>query len=249
MSKVIPYITPIILVSNDCYWLPYVLWAAKDFFSEFIIYDVGSTDGTLDVIDRFEKIKGGPILIEKMPMVPPKAQLAYRNAPIAELITDYYLILDGDEVWPESSFLKLKEEMPGFIASEKLYGVVKRIEVSEDLNSRYSDLRGHHRLYHRSCTWTGKHPGESASIPQMPINEYNFSKDIIVYHFHNSLRSPEEKNVPKRMERKSQKTYHPGKLIPFHLLNELPILQTPIENFPVNPELAGLQEVFKVSIG
>lgn len=249
MSEVIPQVTPIVLVSNDCYWLPYVLESAKEFFNYFIIYDVGSTDGTLDIIDHFEKTYDGNTLIEKMPMVPPKAQLAYRNAPIAELITDYYLILDGDEVWPRSSFIKLKNEMPGYIGSEKKYGVIKRTEVFKDLNSKYSEIKNHHRLYHRSCTWSGRHPGETASIPQTPQTEYNFSKDILVYHFHNSIRSPEETKVPKRMERKSQQTYHPGKLISFNLLEELPILQTPIANFPVNPELARLQEAFKASIG
>jgi hypothetical protein len=242
MSEIIPYVTPICLVSNDCFWLPYVLQSTKDFFSHFILWDVGSTDGTLEIIDWFEKVYEGNLLVQKMPMVPPKAQLAYRNAPIAELITDYYLILDGDEVWPESSLLKLKEQMPGYVASEKLYGIVKRVEVGESLRNQYSDIKNHHRLYHRTCTWQGRHPGEHAKIPQTPDKEYNFSDDTIVYHFHNTLRSTEEKNVPKRMERKSQNTYHPGKLIPFHLLNELPILQTPIENFPVNPQLEELQK-------
>ena len=249
MSKIIPYVTPIVLVSNDCYWLPYVLKSTKDFFDHFIIYDVGSTDGTLDVIDWFENTYDGDLLVERMPMVPPKAQLAFRNAPIAELTTNYYLILDGDEVWPESSLLKLREQMPGYLSSEKPYGVVKRIEVSEDLKTRYSDIKNHHRLYYRSCTWLGKHPGESPALPQTPAREYSFSKDIAVYHFHNTLRSPEEKNVPKRMERKSQHTYHPGQLIPFYLLNELPILQKPIENFPVNPQLAELQKIYEVGIG
>ena len=46
-------ITPVILVRNDAYWLPYCLKAVQGIFSRYVIYDIGSEDGTKDIIHQF----------------------------------------------------------------------------------------------------------------------------------------------------------------------------------------------------
>jgi hypothetical protein len=65
---------------------------------------------------------------------------------------------------------------------------------------------------------------------------------------HNTLRSTAEDEVPKRIKRKGQGTYHPGNeltLLGTRLLDELPILRNPVASFPVNPALAKLQEEYR----
>jgi len=179
-----------------------------------------------------------------MPFIEPRAQLAYRNAPIAELgNATHYMLLDGDEIWTTQALDLLNKEYYKYFLSGKLYGKVGRIEVCEDLKSAYSPniWLPHHRLYHRSCTWSGKHPGEESRIPQKSSTEYKFNEKIKVFHFHNTLRSPLEDKVPGRITRKQQKTYHRGEISPIDIFKELPILKTPINNFTVNPILKELQ--------
>jgi len=46
-------VVPTILVKNEAYWLPYVLECLRGKFDRYVIYDVGSTDGTKEIIDEF----------------------------------------------------------------------------------------------------------------------------------------------------------------------------------------------------
>jgi len=235
-------IVPVILVSNEEYWLPYVLKSLAGKFPRYVIYDVGSRDRTRDIIDWFIPIAGGEIFYRALPMVPREVQGAFRNAMIAEARSNYYLIVDGDEIWSEKSLSLLPkaiEDMYFGWQYNKVYGVVRRKELSYDLTKEYVEQRTHHRIYSREAYWTGGHPGEVPGIGQKPATELDFP-EILVHHFHNTLRSSTEDAALKRMERKSQKTYHPGDLRSFNLLDELPILRFRIDNFPVSPLLEKL---------
>lgn len=249
MEPIIYNLTPVVLVQNDCYWLPYVLSAIDGWFEKIVIYDVGSTDGTLEICRAFKGVATSDVLLEEMPAVPPKAQLAFRNAMIAEAQTDYYLIVDGDEIWPKESLEQLRVQFPYFqgllldpcqTQDRKTYGIVRRIEVREDLQSAYAvdEYLPHHRVYHRTATWRGTHPGERATIPQQTDTEYRFSPEVKVFHFHNTLRST--KDAIARQSRKDQRTYHRGTISSLNILEELPILRNDKGDFPVNPELEKL---------
>lgn len=232
-------LVPVILVSNEEYYLPYVLKSIMGKFPRYVIYDVGSEDRTRDIIDWFiesEKDQA-EIFVRYLPMVSKDVQGTFRNAMIAEACADNYLIIDGDEIWPED--FQVSQVPLGKMTQQYPYGVCRRKEMNYDLTQQYSELRTHHRFYRREAFWTGTHPGEVAGIPQNKKTETDFDK-LLVYHFHNTLRSSTEAKALKRMERKSQKTYHPGELQTINILDELPILQNRIENFPVSPVLMNL---------
>ena len=125
----------------------------------------------------------------------------------------------------------------------KRYGVVQRTEIDRSLIHRYNETRTHHRLYQRTALFVGNHPGEAPFYNQKARNEIDVD-GVMCYHFHNALRSPLDTSVPKRVDRKSQSTYHPGELVPFDLLETLPLLKKPIEAFQVSPDLEKLQNAF-----
>jgi hypothetical protein len=131
---------------------------------------------------------------------------------IAEAKSDWYLILDADEIYRKSALDKLIEHMPTmqheYDENGKVYGVVKRFEVAHDLNSIHglNEFVRHHRVYHRTAIWTGTHPGEVAVTPQKPHTEHLFPKEVGCYHFHQPDRSPLDETVPRRLSRRYQKT-------------------------------------------
>lgn len=233
-------IVPLILVMNDDYFLPYSLSSIGPFFDRFVIYNVGSTDNTWNVIDWFiESNKPrATFFVRDLPFVDPHIQGVFRNSMIAEARSENYFLVDGDEIYNPQDIQNILKREPSEL---KPYGVVRRIEVGEDLKSKYNIVRSHHRTYHRTAIWVGKHPGEEAYIAQTRDTEF-WIEDTYCYHFHHAIRSSDSKfEVPKRKERRDKATYCPGALEPFDLLKELPILQKPINNFPVNPDLERLQ--------
>lgn len=242
----------VVLVKNEEYFLPYVLMQTVGIFDSYVIYDVGSTDRTRDVIDWFTANMDGKadMFVRYLPHVDPEVQGTFRNSMIAEGRRPFYYILDGDELYSDQSLQNMKLMVKDFHKKNrdnprKMYGVVKRVEVNADITQQYVERRGHHRLYAASAFWTGTHPGEEAVYRQDERSEIHYD-DITCWHMHNTLRSSKEEDALKRIKRKSQRSYHPGnEMKKLDLFSELPILKEPIEDFPVSPALAKLQEAYR----
>jgi hypothetical protein len=170
---------------------------------------------------------------------------------LVEAQSEWCLMVDGDEIYTPEGLDQLEKEFalkfppyydPASTEPVKRYGVVQRTEIDTSLMHYYSEPRTHHRLYHRTAIFEGNHPGEAPFYKQKERNEIQID-NVMCWHFHNALRSPLELSVPKRVDRKSQGTYHPGELVAFNLFDTLPLLKKPIEAFPVSPDLEKLQNV------
>lgn len=239
-------LTPVILVCNEEYWLPYVLEASRGHFERYIIYDVGSTDNTSKIIEWFRDTSPGvDVQVNSMPMCDPKIQGKFRNSMIAETRTPYYLILDGDEIYTPNGYRDLlwAADSMNVIHPPKLYGIVRRCEWTQDLKRLYGHRRmtPHHRIYSRDSIFLGPHPGERPDPPISTRNEHWFPH-IICHHMHHALRSPDDDKTPGRLQRKDNATYHRGETEELDLLESLPILHKPIESFAVNPVLEAMQK-------
>lgn len=245
-------VSAVILVKNEAYFLPYTLTQLEGHFDSYVIYDVGSTDGTQLIIDWWvERMKktGAKLFVRMLPNVSPEVQGTFRNSMIIEGNRPFYYIVDGDELYTQEDLKKL----PAAVAKmqriyrnnpRKKYGVIQRVEVNEDITQQYITRRSHHRLYAKDAYWYHTHPGERAMYRQCDKSEIEFP-EITCWHMHNTLRSPREEDALKRVVRKGQKTYHPGKeMSELNLLKELPMLREPIEGFEVSPALAALQKKY-----
>jgi hypothetical protein len=242
-----PLIVPVVLNCNDEYWLPYCLEATRGFFSRYVVYDIGSSDASKSIINWFlESTENVEFYYRSFTdIIQPTIQGIFRNSMIAEARSEWYFILDADEIYSPSSLdaiLQAAADLQDNIRSGSLYGVVPRVEIASDLQHAYALDREtpHHRLYHRTAIWTGSHPGEVPFYVQRNKNELWFP-DITCFHFHNAERSTKDGKVPKRQERKARGTYRPGDPEPFDLFTELPILKKPIAEFEPAPTLKALQ--------
>ncbi len=234
-----------VLVKNESYFLPYVLKQCEGIFDSYVIYDIDSTDNTREIIEWFVGRNDGKadFMVRYMPDLPKEVQGAFRNSMIVEGRRPIYLILDGDELYTKEDLHHIKAcaedlKVNHAFQNEKRFGVFKRVELNPEMTMQYSRRRSHHRLYTRDAFWTGTHPGEVSGYKQDEKSEEWY--DITCWHFHNAVRSPDEKSVLKRIERKAKKTYHPGELEPVSILEEVPILNHRVESFPVSPALEAL---------
>lgn len=245
-----PLIVPVVLNCNDEYWLPYCLEATRGVFDRYVIYDIGSTDKSKDIIKWFIESSENDVEFYYRSfdnIVPPPIQGIFRNSMIAEARTEWYFILDADEIYSPKSFEKIWDAACDLddqgCQPDMIYGKVPRVEVAEDLQQAYALDRKtpHHRLYHRTAIWKGNHPGEIPFYNQRSHREMWFP-EATCWHFHNAERSTKDSLVPKRGERKKKGTYRPGNSEHFDLFAELPILKKPIAEFEPAPTLKAMQE-------
>lgn len=241
----------LILVKCEAFWLPYTLVQTEGHFDRYVIYDIGSQDGTREIVEWWvERMKDkAEIFTRLLPHCPPEVQGAFRNSMLVEGDRHVSFMLDGDEQYSQDDLAKISDAASTlqFVNEENnrvKYGIVRRTEVTNDLMWAYKEKRTHHRLYVKDAYFTGTHPGE---IPRYEPNDKNGAHfpDIMCWHMHNTLRSASENDVPGRIKRKSQRSYHPGsekEPLGLKLLDEIPLLRTPIEQFPVNPALQLLQD-------
>lgn len=106
MSKTITVHT---LVQNEEKYLWFSVMSVIDFVDKVFIWDTGSTDKTLEIIKEIEKAKPGKVYFKEVGKVDINEFTSIRQKMFEETKTDWFLILDGDEVWWKESIERLSE--------------------------------------------------------------------------------------------------------------------------------------------
>lgn len=109
------------IVRNEEKWIWYGLMSVKDWASQILVFDTGSTDKTVEVI---KSIKDKKIIFEEKGRVDPAGMTKLRQEQLEKTKTAWFLILDGDEVWPKHSIKKLVEAIES--ASDQILAIVNR---------------------------------------------------------------------------------------------------------------------------
>lgn len=132
------------LVQNEGRFIWYALNSILPFVDEIMVWDMGSTDGTWEIINS---ISAGKLKKKRLPAATnPNDLTRVRQQMIAETTTDWtwLMILDGDEIWPKTSIEKataLAREHPEF---ESI--VVKTNNLVGDIYHRLPQSSGHYEL-------------------------------------------------------------------------------------------------------
>lgn len=96
------------LVKNEERWVWYAIQSVLSFVDRLIIWDTGSTDNTKQII---ESIKSDKIIFKPIGPVNKKEFGNIRNQMLKETRADWVWILDGDEIWPQTSSIRLLKEI------------------------------------------------------------------------------------------------------------------------------------------
>lgn len=105
-------ITTHTIVKNEERFIWYALNSVAPFVEEMIIYDTGSSDRTIELIEEFitknkidyPKLK---VQFEKMKISNPEEIGQLRIKQVKQTKTPWFLLLDGDEIWGEDQLAKL----------------------------------------------------------------------------------------------------------------------------------------------
>jgi glycosyltransferase involved in cell wall biosynthesis len=92
------------VVKNEDIWIWFALQSLLPFAEQIIVFDTGSSDKTVEVI---KKIRSNKIIFENKGIVNKKGLVKLRQEQLERTKTDWFLILDGDEIWPKDQLNKL----------------------------------------------------------------------------------------------------------------------------------------------
>ncbi len=97
------------LVKNEEKWIWFAIMSVIDFVDKLIIYDTGSTDNTVLIINEIMKntTYAKKIVFEQKGAVPPENFSLLRQEQIDRTETDWFLVLDGDEIWYKDTLVQI----------------------------------------------------------------------------------------------------------------------------------------------
>lgn len=109
------------IVKNEDQWLWYSLKPLLNHVDKLFVFDTGSTDNTVKII---KSIKSKKIIFEQKGDVDRTGMTKLRQEQLDNTKTDWFLILDGDEIWPEKTIKEVIELINK--APDYIYGIVIR---------------------------------------------------------------------------------------------------------------------------
>ncbi len=130
------------IVYNEDQWVWYAIQSVLPYVDKLIIYDTGSTDKTVDII---RSIKSAKISFSEKGRVEANTLVKLRNQQIKATTSDWFLLVDGDEVWPKKSIQELIKLLPS-LPSNKIAVVVKAKIPLADLYHYQDESAGRYKL-------------------------------------------------------------------------------------------------------
>lgn len=113
------------IVKNEDRYIWFAIKSVINHLDKLIIYDTGSTDLTVEIIEDLIKEYPDKIIFEKKGLVSKSALTALRQEMLEKTKSDWFLLLDGDEVWWEDSIKSVTNEIKA--NGDDLYALVSPV--------------------------------------------------------------------------------------------------------------------------
>lgn len=139
-------LTAQMIVKNEEQWVWYAIQSVLDHIDRLFIIDTGSTDNTVKIIKHISDSK---IVLSQQDRVTPGQLVELRNEQLRQTTTSWFMLLDGDEVWPKATMAEFTAIIKK--ASPSLLGiVVPAIVPVGDLFHYQPEAAGKYKLLGRT---------------------------------------------------------------------------------------------------
>lgn len=157
------------IVNNEENFIWFAVMSVVDYVDKVLVWDTGSSDKTVAIINDLKKRLGGKIEFREVGEVSPEEFTRKRQKMLDQSDCDWVLILDGDEIWWEDSIKKVILEINK--RSREIEGIVVPMvvpvgdiyHIQEEKAGKYNILgkKGHLSLK----AFSKKIPGLHADWP------------------------------------------------------------------------------------
>jgi glycosyltransferase involved in cell wall biosynthesis len=102
-------ITAHTLVKNEARFVWYSVMSVIEHVDKILLWDTGSTDGTKEILKKISKLEPRKVDLKLLNGVTPDEFTNVRQKMLDETKTDWFIVVDGDEIWWEESIRKVTE--------------------------------------------------------------------------------------------------------------------------------------------
>lgn len=135
-------ITTHTIIKNEEIWVDRALRSVIDQADSMLVWDTASTDKTVSIIKTINSAK---IIFKECGSVDRKGLVALRNGQIKATKTSWFLLVDGDEIWPKANLIQLIKAMKK--ASPATNALVNRTRnCVGDLNHYLPETEGKYHI-------------------------------------------------------------------------------------------------------
>lgn len=139
------------LVRNEERYIWYAVMSVIDQVDKMLIWDTGSDDATVEIIKEIKKLRPEKVSFKQVGKVNPDEFTQVRQKMLNKTESDWFILVDGDEVWWDDSIKKLVgtiQKEGGFLDSivNRCYNIVGDIyHYQEEAAGHYQidEKRGH----------------------------------------------------------------------------------------------------------
>lgn len=142
------------LVKNEEKWLWYSVTSVIDYVDRLLLWDTGSTDGSIEIEEKLVKKYPEKIFFKTRPQKTAEDFAQVRQEMFEETKSDWFIMLDADEIWWEDSIQKLILEIKNaekstesiVVPTINLVGDIFHYQEKEAGRYRFGNKVGHYNL-------------------------------------------------------------------------------------------------------
>ncbi len=139
------------LVKNEARFLWYAVMAVAQHVDKILLWDTGSNDDTVKIAEEIKNTLGSKVDFQKLVAKTAQDVSQLRQKMLEQTKTDWFLIVDGDEVWWEDSITNLVEAIQkdgnklDFLVSPYFTSIGDIYHYQEEQAGKYKihDWKGH----------------------------------------------------------------------------------------------------------
>ena len=139
-------ITAHCLVKNEARFVWYSVMSVIDHVDKVLLWDTGSTDETVKIIKEIKKFRKNKVDLRFLDSVTPDEFAKVRQQMLDETISDWFIVVDGDEIWWEESIRKVVEVIKSSTGRKIESIVVPMIYLIGDIYHRQEEAAGQYTL-------------------------------------------------------------------------------------------------------
>lgn len=207
------------LVRNEERYIWYAVMSVIDYVDKVLIWDTGSEDSTLKIIEKIKKARPDKVSFKEVGKVNPEEFTKVRQEMLDETNADWFMIVDGDEVWWEETIKEITGEVKKHgkelesivMPTINLVGDIYHFQEGAAGQYRLAGRKGHFNLravnrkipglhFKKPHGQIGLYGGDGVLIQERP-KKYRKFVNAPYLHFTNVIRSASRKDdlvVPKR---------------------------------------------------